>query len=99
MEEPFPIGPLVWDDWNRDHIAKHGVSADEAQDVADGDRLTLQSYKGRSVLIGRSRLNRILAVVVGPDPNETGAYYCFSARPASRRERRSYQAQFGGNWT
>ena len=49
---------LVWDEWNRDHIAKHGVTPSEVEEV------------------------------VGAVPGKTGFYYPFSARSASRKERR-----------
>ena len=38
----------------------------------------------------------MLAVVIGPVPEQPGLYYTFSARPASRQERRRYDEAVGG---
>ncbi len=49
-------------------------------------------------MLGPAPDGRILAVVIGPVPNEPdGVYYVFTARPADRSERRSYHEQKGGS--
>ena len=58
--------------------------------------MALETDKGRVKLIGRDRRGRVLTVVVGPVPGKRNVYYAFSARPASRKERRYYQEQKGG---
>lgn len=89
---------LVWDDWNRDRIARHGVTREDVEAVCHGDpALYRESYKDRLVLLGRGLDGRILAVVLGPVPNAPpGTYYPFTARPADRTERREYHRQRGG---
>jgi uncharacterized DUF497 family protein len=89
------IGELVWDEWNTEHIAKHDVTIDEVDQVAFGRFVALKSYKERWVLLGKVG-RRILAVVVGPVPGQPRTFYCFSARAASRRERRYYLQQREG---
>jgi uncharacterized DUF497 family protein len=89
MRRPY-IDRFVWDDWNRDHIAKHGIAPDEVESVIRLDFLTRETYKQRLQLIGPSSSDRILSVIIGSDPNEADVYYVFSARPASRAERRIY---------
>jgi uncharacterized DUF497 family protein len=96
MDAPSAIRRLVWDAWNRDHITKHGVTEADVNAVIDGDYVALESYKQRSVVVGLVG-DRVLAVVVGPVPNQPGVYYPFSARPASRKERRYYRERFGGD--
>lgn len=83
---------LEWDDWNRDHIAKHGVVQREVEEVFDGDVAVRETYKGRFQVVGSTRSGRILSIVAGPVPNRPGVYYPFSARPASPRERRFGEA-------
>jgi len=89
------IERLVWDDWNRDHIAKHGVSPEEAEEVVAVDPLVRASYKGRLLFLGPTLAGRMLAVVIGPVPGEDLSYYVFSARPASRKERRAFEQRRG----
>ena len=89
---------LVWDDWNRTHIARHGVTEDEVEAVCSGGPIVYrESYKDRLVLLGTTPAGRVLAVVLGPVPNApAGTYYPFTARPADRTERREYRRLKGG---
>ena len=87
---------LEWDDWNREHIAKHDVTQQDVEEVVAGDPAVRETYKNRLQLIGPTRTGSVLAVIVGPVPGTSGRYYTFSARPASRSERRFYQEQRGG---
>ena len=84
---------LIWDTWNVAHIARHRVTPEEVEQVCHGNPVDLQSYKGRTILIGPTTTGRILAVVL--DPIGRGRHYPITARPASRKERRYYQAQRG----
>jgi uncharacterized DUF497 family protein len=96
MSDRPQIERLVWDDWNRDHIAKHGVLPEEAEEVVAGDPIYRTSYKQRLVATGPTVTGRILTVVIGEVPNQSGSFYVFSARPASREERADYRQQKGG---
>jgi uncharacterized DUF497 family protein len=91
------IERLVWDDWNREHIGKHAVAVHKVEEVVAGRWIREETYKGRSQLIGSTGRGRILSVIVGPVPNHAGAYYVFSARPASSSERRRYDQAKGGD--
>ena len=46
-------------------------------------------------LVGPTPTGRVLSIIVGAVPNQTGAYDVFTARPASRSERRLYERQKG----
>ncbi len=94
--ESAEIERLVWDVWNTEHIGTHGVSRDDVEAAVAGDTVAQATYKNRFLVLGQSR-GRLLAVVIGPVPGQPGAYYTFSARPASRSERRYYQTVRGGN--
>lgn len=86
---------LVWNPANVAHIARHGVTAREAQEVAFGQHFDLQSYGGRLTLIGATSAGRMLAVIVEAlDLPDT--FFVVTARPASRKERRQYQSRMEG---
>lgn len=91
------IDHLVWDAWNREHLAKHQTLPEEAEEVAAAEPVIRATYKGRSQLIGPTSAGRMLTVIVGPVPDQPAAYYVFSARPASRKERHYYEQQKGGS--
>lgn len=86
---PF-VEEIVWDGWNLRHIAEHDVVAAQVEQVLLGKPVFAGSYKDRLVAIGPDASERILAVVIGPTPGTSTRFYVFSARPASRKERRFY---------
>lgn len=95
--EPLPhIDHLVWDEWNRQHLTKHGVTADEVERVIAGDPSVRATYKNRLQVVGPATAGRMLSVVIGPAPAQPDVYYVFSARPASRKERAAYASEKGG---
>ena len=85
------IERLDWDDWNWEHVTKHGVTHDEVRESLTGETVARETYKDRFLVVGPTRSGRMLAVVIGPVPGQQGAFYTFSARPASRTERRYYR--------
>jgi uncharacterized protein len=86
---------LIWDEWNVAHIARHEVTPHEVEEVCQGNLVALQSYKGRIIVIGPTKTGRMIAVVLYSE--DEGVYYPITARPASRKERRYYREQKGGN--
>jgi uncharacterized DUF497 family protein len=89
-EESPEIERLDWDEWNSEHIAKHGLTREAVAEALEGETIARASYKERFLVLGPTRSGRLLAVVIGPVPGQPGAFYTFSARPASRTERRFY---------
>lgn len=90
------IDRLHWDDWNREHLVKHAVTVEEAEEVVAGEPIFRASYKQRLAVTGPSAAGRLLTVVIGEVPHQPGSFYVFSARPSSREERREYHEQKGG---
>ena len=83
------VGRLIWDPWNIGHIARHGVTPEEVEQVCRGPHVERVAYALRLMMIGPTDAGRLLAVVLerrGPD-----AYFVITARPASRKERRIYR--------
>ncbi len=79
----------------RQNLAKHGVSFEEAQEAAL-DYLSRSwpdpghsEAEARAVVIGESRIGRLLLVIVGTDAE--GKMRIISARRATKRERHAYQ--------
>jgi uncharacterized DUF497 family protein len=98
MKNRLHINRLVWDEWNREHVANHQVLPEEAEEVAAATPTVRESYKQRYQLIGPTLSGRMVSVIVGPVPEQQDVYYVFSASPASRAERRIYDDfQKGGS--
>ena len=89
------IEELIWDDWNREHIQKHGCTDDDVEFMCSRRvHHWRDSYKGRKIFLGENAGGRVLAVVLGPVPDApSGTFYPFSARPASAKERRFYESK------
>ena len=97
MSQLLPrIDALDWDDWNRDHITKHAVTPDEVEEAFSSRAVYRASYKNRIAVTGATQAGRMLTVIIGESPRQAHRYYVFSARPASRSERRDYDQQHGG---
>ena len=78
------------------HIARHQVIPEEVQELCHGSYIDGEAHKGRIILIGPTAAGRMLAAILDPEP-EPAVYYPVSARPASRKERRTYEEEKGGD--
>lgn len=60
-------GEFNWDEQNEGHLAKHGISRFDAEDVLSGNHLLLEyqveGYEHRWVAVGATRAGRILSIV------------------------------------
>lgn len=85
---------LVWDEWNVAHIARHGVSPEDVEQVCHADHHVSETYDGRLRLIGLTAQGRMLTVILAP--KDEGVYYPVTARSASKKERALYRAELEG---
>lgn len=90
------IGNLKWDPWNVAHIARHGVTPEEVEEVCRSDPVVQAGKNGRLLVFAPTALGRLLTVVLDPESSPEGVYYPVTARPASRRERAIYISERGG---
>lgn len=88
------IDSLDWDDWNEEHIARHGVDPDQVEEVVfDSEYFSSRARNGTYRLIGRTNGGRYLAVFLVP--RGRGVYYIVTARDATESERRLYAQHVG----
>lgn len=88
------IRRLIWDPWNVAHIARHQVTPEEAEEVCHGPVWTSATYAGRLRVVGPTQAGRMITVILAP--RDSGIYYPVTARPASRKERKLYLEEKGG---
>lgn len=87
--------PLIWDDWNRAHIAKHSVTeAEVIEALSDQKAVSQKSYQGRIIVIGKITTGKTLSVVLHQLDN---GFYVVTARISSRKERRIYDEKNENN--
>jgi uncharacterized DUF497 family protein len=77
-----------WNEWNIEHVAKHGVSWDEAEMVVRGARKPFprKIEDDKWLVWGRGQGGRFLQVIFVVDPEET--IYVIHARPLNKQEKR-----------
>ena len=82
---------FVWDSANVEHIARHGVTPDEAEQVIKNDPFDMaaghRNGEPRTVHLGETDASRVLVVVI---TERDGMYRVVTARPADRKERAFY---------
>ena len=83
------IRRLRWNEWNIEHIQKHGVSQDEVEDVCYSRHFNIKSGKGKMALWGQTADGRYLIVILVIE--EYGDYYPISARDMEDKERKFYK--------
>ena len=77
-----------WNEWNVEHVGKHGVTIPEAESVVLDARRPYPSYEGdgKFLVRGRASAGRFLQVVyVVDDDGET--LYVIHARPLTDKEK------------
>ncbi|WP_290624661.1 BrnT family toxin [Archaeoglobus sp. UBA230] len=84
---------LIWDEWNLNHIAKHGVSKREVEEAVNDERAYIKKHRKRVMVVG-SAWGRILVVIL--EKIERNDYYVISARDATNSEKRLYRKRGKG---
>jgi hypothetical protein len=77
-----------WNDWNVGHIAEHGVTPDEAEDVVRAMRPPFPEYIGERkwLVLGQTSAGRYLRVIFIVSPADT--FYVIHAMPLDDRAKR-----------
>lgn len=65
---------LIWDDWNKEHIAKHGISLEEVEEVCHGNHKVVESYRKRLLLLGKTKQGKLMAIVLSPEDRNLQQY-------------------------
>jgi len=86
---------LLWDDFNREHVARHGVSTSDVENVAVGPGRVVvvvsdDHRPGRREFYGVTRTERPV-VAVTEAPTVAGLAYVVTARPMTVKEWRAVE--------
>ena len=92
MVKDIVIETLIIEADREDHIAKHAIILDEVLEVVSGDYVYIEGKFGRWLLIGKTKKERFLTIVVG-ERTEKNVYGLVTARP-SRKEEKSFYQEF-----
>lgn len=86
----FVIESLVVDEHRINHIARHEISIKEVLEVVLGNYVYIKGREDRWLLIGKTKKERFLTVVVG-ERAKKNTYGLVTARPSRRDERSFYK--------
>jgi uncharacterized DUF497 family protein len=89
----LPIRELLWDDRNEAHIARHGVTIEEVEDVCCGHSLGVRIRQGRYRIMGQTSAGRYLTVILAYQRGRE--FYVATARDATEPERRRFRSWRG----
>jgi uncharacterized DUF497 family protein len=82
------VASFRWIEWNRQKIARHGISLAEAESVVRNARnpYPRRGKQGRWLVVGRGQGDRLIEVAFLRDPDSS--IFIIRAMPLSTRRRR-----------
>ena len=83
------VRKLVWDDWNEEHILRHGVNREEVEDVCFSKHLNFKSGLSKQAVWGQTSAGRYIIIILGV--RNYGIFYPVTARIMDEREKRQYK--------
>ncbi len=61
------VAGLIWDDWNRQHLAKHNLSPEEVETACKNQISSVISYRNRLLVTGKTNDGKVLVIVLSPE--------------------------------
>lgn len=89
MGKRWGVRALEWDETNEEHIARHGVSTGEAEEVFHGPIYVRRVGRERYLVLGRTGTGRRLSLIAARASG--GLVRVITARDMSEQERRLYR--------
>lgn len=84
------VEELVVENDREAHISKHKITLKEVQEIIENEYVFIEGRYGRWILIGPTKKQRMLAVVVG-SRRKKNVYGFVTARPARKKESEFYR--------
>ena len=85
------IKNLIWDEWNIEHIARHGANPEEIEQVCQGKHLANNLENKTYRIIGQTANGRYLTIFLSPRNKQS--YYPVTARNSTQREKREHKSK------
>ncbi len=82
-----------WNEWNEEHVGRHGITPDEAELVLRNAKRPYPRYRedGKWLVWGRGRGGRLIQVIFVIDDDDE--IFVIHARPLTENEKRRYRKQ------
>ena len=83
------IRELLFDEWNEEHIARHGIVPEEVEEVCGKRPFVSKTRQQRLRVIGQTEDGRYLTIILAS--RGQGVFYPITARDATQSERRLFR--------
>ena len=83
------IRVLLFDEWNEEHIARHGIVPEEVEEVCGKRPFVSKTRQQRLRVIGQTEDGRYLTIILAS--RGQGVFYPITARDATQSERRLFR--------
>lgn len=83
------IKNLIWDEWNTEHVLRHGVTQNEVEEVCFSRHFAIKSGRNKMAVWGQTIGGRYLLVILGV--RDYGSFYPVSARDMDEKEKGRYR--------
>ncbi len=87
------VEDLIWDNRNLEHIAGHGVTKYEVEEVCYSEPYVRRARNKTLAIYGQTESGRYLLVILAH--REKGVYYPITARDMTDSERRTFRRTKG----
>jgi uncharacterized DUF497 family protein len=87
------IQALHWDDANTEHVARHGLSPADIEDVCYGEHLAFKGKYRRLILYGKTKGGEMIMVVLERIYDQV--FRLITARSMTGNEKHSYRKKTG----
>lgn len=87
------IKSLHWDDVNIEHVARHGVSPANIEDVCFGEHISFRGRERRYILYGKTESGGMIMVVLERLYGQV--FSPITARAMTEKEKHSYRKKVG----
>jgi uncharacterized DUF497 family protein len=68
------VTELIWDEWNKEHIAKHDISVKEVEEICHGKHEEVESYRKRIQINGITKKGRKIIIILSPENRKLETY-------------------------
>jgi len=89
------VSCLHWDDANIEHVARHGLSPVDIEDVCFGEHISFRGKQRRYVLYGKTRGGMMIMVVLEQLSRHRQVFRPITATPMTEREKHRYRRRAG----
>ena len=87
------IESLYWDDANISHIARHGLSSVDIEDVCFGEHISFRGQRRRYILYGKTENGNMIMVVL--ERVFGHVFRPITARAMTEKEKHNYRKKVG----